>query len=75
MTKSRIENIVASTRFADSPDLCAISLALEGTEYEPELFPGMAYRVSDPKVVILLFNSGKVVLTGARRAEDLERAI
>jgi TATA-box binding protein (TBP) (component of TFIID and TFIIIB) len=34
-------------------------------QYEPELFPGLIYRMKDPKVVLLIFVSGKVVLTGA----------
>jgi len=35
-------------------------------QYEPELFPGLIYRMVDPKVVLLIFVSGKVVLTGAK---------
>jgi len=38
--------------------------------YEPEHFPGLIYRMNDPKVVILLFSSGKLVCTGARKEED-----
>ena len=34
--------------------------------YEPELFPGCIYRMRQPKVVLLIFVSGKVVLTGAK---------
>jgi len=34
--------------------------------YEPELFPGLIYRMHDPKVVLLIFVSGKIVLTGAK---------
>lgn len=72
-----IQNIVAVYDLGRELDLVAIAMArgLEGIEYEPEQFPGLVYRISDPQVVILLFSSGKVVLTGARRAEDLERAI
>ena len=33
-------------------------------QYEPELFPGLIYRMKQPKVVLLIFVSGKVVLTG-----------
>ena len=40
-------------------------------QYEPELFPGLIYRMQQPKVVLLIFVSGKVVLTGAKRREDL----
>lgn len=43
--------------------------------YEPELFPGLVYRMTDPKVVLLIFVSGKIVITGAKCAEHLEAAI
>lgn len=35
-------------------------------QYEPELFPGLIYRMMEPKIVLLIFVSGKVVLTGAK---------
>lgn len=43
-------------------------------QYEPELFPGLIYRMADPKIVLLIFVSGKVVLTGAKKREDIYRA-
>jgi len=43
--------------------------------YEPEQFPGLIYRMDDPKVVILLFASGKLVCTGAKREEDVYTAV
>jgi transcription initiation factor TFIID TATA-box-binding protein len=43
--------------------------------YEPEQFPGLIYRMEDPKVVILLFASGKLVCTGAKREEDVYLAV
>lgn len=43
--------------------------------YEPELFPGLVYRMTDPKVVLLIFVSGKVVITGAKTSDDLSAAI
>ncbi len=43
--------------------------------YEPELFPGLVYRMADPKVVLLIFVSGKVVITGAKAAESLGQAV
>jgi len=48
---------------------------LERVEYEPEQFPGVVFRLSDPKIVMLFFGSGKVVCTGAKSIEDLERAV
>jgi transcription initiation factor TFIID TATA-box-binding protein len=43
-------------------------------EYEPELFPGAIYRLIRPKVVLLIFVSGRVVITGAKRKEDTKKA-
>jgi transcription initiation factor TFIID TATA-box-binding protein len=48
---------------------------LEKTMYEPEQFPGLIYRMAEPKVVILLFASGKLVCTGAKREEDVYEAV
>lgn len=44
------------------------------SSYEPEIFPGLVYKMVDPKVVVLIFVSGKVVLTGARKRADIEEA-
>ncbi len=52
-----------------------IALGLENIEYEPEQFPGLVYRVRDPNVVCLLFGSGKMVITGAKNEEDIDRAV
>jgi transcription initiation factor TFIID TATA-box-binding protein len=43
--------------------------------YEPEQFPGLIHRMADPKTVILLFSSGKLVCTGAKREADVYRAV
>ena len=42
--------------------------------YEPEVFPGLIFRMEQPKVVMLIFTSGKIVLTGAKTREDIEIA-
>ncbi|CAM9795174.1 unnamed protein product, partial [Laminaria digitata] len=42
--------------------------------YEPELFPGLIYRLAEPKICFLVFVSGKVVLTGAKSVQQLEDA-
>ena len=42
--------------------------------YEPELFPGLIFRMNKPKVVLLIFASGKIVLTGAKRREEIYEA-
>ena len=71
----RIENVVATSTIGADLNLNAIAIALEGAEYEPEQFPGLVYRIDDPKVVALLFTSGKVVCTGAKKREDIVRAV
>eukprot|EP00934_Nitzschia_sp_Nitz4_P008681 Nitzschia sp. Nitz4//scaffold22_size323478//184053//184962//NITZ4_000550-RA/size323478-processed-gene-0.471-mRNA-1//-1//CDS//3329543064//8671//frame0 len=43
--------------------------------YEPELFPGCIYRLVSPRVVLLIFTSGKLVITGAKKESDLSMAL
>jgi transcription initiation factor TFIID TATA-box-binding protein len=43
--------------------------------YEPELFPGLIYRLVNPRVVFLIFVSGKIVITGAKKEIDLAHAL
>ncbi len=73
--KIEVQNIVASANLKASLNLNEIALQLENSEYEPEQFPGLIYRLDDPKVVLLLFGSGKVVCTGAKKVDDIARAI
>src|SRR5271170_5793219 len=75
MVKIRIENVVASTSLGDQLDLQSIALGLDGAEYEPEQFPGLIYRLKQPKTAILLFRSGKVVCTGAKSMHEVEESI
>ncbi len=65
--KITIENIVASTSLAEHLDLSRIALALDGSEYEPEQFPGLIYRLQEPKTAVLIFRSGKVNCTGGAK--------
>ncbi|MCD6538054.1 TATA-box-binding protein [Candidatus Bathyarchaeota archaeon] len=71
----KIQNIVASANLSGIIDLEQAAFALGKTMYEPEQFPGLIYRMDDPKVVILLFASGKLVCTGAKREEDVYIAV
>jgi transcription initiation factor TFIID TATA-box-binding protein len=72
-----IQNIVASADLHTVLNLnaIAIGLGLENIEYEPEQFPGLVYRLSTPKVVMLLFGSGTLVVTGGKKPEDAEAAV
>jgi transcription initiation factor TFIID TATA-box-binding protein len=73
--KTQVENIVASAKLDGNLNLNTIAFKLENSEYEPEQFPGLVYRMTDPKVAFLLFGSGKIVCTGARSIEDVKTAV
>jgi transcription initiation factor TFIID TATA-box-binding protein len=72
-----IQNIVATTNLESTLNLIqiAMSLGFENVEYEPEAFPGLVYRMDDPKVVLLLFGSGKMVCVGAREVNNIKDAV
>ncbi|MHA1576318.1 MAG: TATA-box-binding protein [Candidatus Thorarchaeota archaeon] len=61
-----VQNIVASASLGAKLNLEHAAMTLENTLYEPEQFPGLIYRMKEPKVVVLLFGSGKLVITGAK---------
>ncbi len=73
----KVQNIVASADLGVDLNLnaIAIGLGLENIEYEPEQFPGLVYRLDDPRVVVLIFGSGKMVVTGGKSPEDAKRAV
>jgi transcription initiation factor TFIID TATA-box-binding protein len=50
-------------------------LPFDKVEYEPEQFPGLIYRIDYPKVVCLIFGSGKMVITGARHKDEILEAV
>jgi len=52
-----------------------VTFNYEKIEYEPEQFPGLVYRISDPKIVVLIFSSGKIILTGGKNIVDVKSAI
>jgi transcription initiation factor TFIID TATA-box-binding protein len=52
-----------------------VTLNVENIEYEPEQFPGLVYRIKDPRIVVLIFSSGKIILTGGRNLEDVRKGL
>ena len=75
MVDIRVVNIVASATFAERLDLDMIEQSPEETEYEPEQFPGLVFRISNPKAATLLFTSGKANITGAKSVEDVHKVV
>jgi transcription initiation factor TFIID TATA-box-binding protein len=71
----KIENIVASATLGRALNLDNIAFVLENTEYEPEQFPGLVYRLDDPKITFLLFGSGKIICTGGQSLASIKGAI
>jgi transcription initiation factor TFIID TATA-box-binding protein len=71
----QMENIVASAKLDRELNLNNIAFSLENTEYEPEQFPGLVYRIDDPRVTFLLFGSGKIICTGGRSIQDVKKAV
>jgi len=70
-----IQNMVASGNLGGKIHLEQAARTLPRSMYEPEQFPGLIHRMLDPKTVLLLFASGKLVCTGAKKEEDVYRAV
>ncbi len=70
-----IQNIVASGNLGSKINLEIAALLLDNSMYEPEQFPGLIYRLNNPKTVLLLFQSGNTVCTGAKKEEYVYRAV
>ncbi len=70
-----IQNIVSSINLGGKVHLEKAARSLPRSMYEPEQFPGLIHRMIDPKTVILIFASGKLVCTGAKTATDVYRSV
>jgi transcription initiation factor TFIID TATA-box-binding protein len=70
-----IQNMVASANLGGKIRLEEAARKLPRSMYEPEQFPGLIHRMPDPKTVMLVFSSGKLVCTGAKREGDVYRAV
>ena len=73
--KITIQNVVASGNLQNNVDLETAADILENVMYEPEQFPGLIYRMQNPKVVVLIFASGKIVCTGAKSDEMVQESV
>jgi transcription initiation factor TFIID TATA-box-binding protein len=71
----KIQNVVASASLNQKIDLNAVVKSYPGVEYRPEQFPGLVFRLKKPKTATLIFNSGKMVCTGAKSEILARRAV
>jgi len=67
----RIQNIVATVTLDQDIDIYTLEKTLPDTEYEPEQFPGLVYKLENPKTTLLIFRTGKVVIAGAKNIDDV----
>jgi len=70
--KITVQNIVASGNIDLKLNLNFLALEMENTEYEPEQFPGLVYKLLEPNATFLLFSNGKLVCTGTKNRAQLE---
>jgi len=73
--KINIQNIVASGSIGMDLNLNELAMKLQNTEYEPEQFPGLVYKLPAAKATFLLFSNGKVVCTGTKSEEEVHKAL
>ena len=70
----KIQNIVGSCDVKFQISLEGLSTVSKFSSYEPEIFPGLIFKMAKPKIVLLIFVSGKIVLTGAKKREEIFEA-
>lgn len=70
-----VQNIVAAGSIGMNLNLNLLAMKLENTEYEPEQFPGLVYKLLDAKATFLLFRNGKIVCTGTKSEQEVYQAI
>ncbi len=70
--KITVQNIVASGSIDLKLNLNFLALEMDNTEYEPEQFPGLVYKLEEPNATFLLFTNGKLVCTGTKNRQQLE---
>ena len=70
--KITVQNIVASGSINLKLNLNYFALHMENTEYEPEQFPGLVYKLREHNATFLLFTNGKLVCTGTKNKKQLE---
>ena len=74
-SRVKVQNMVASGSIGMDLNLNSLAMELENTEYEPEQFPGLVYKLAGTRATFLLFSNGKIVCTGTRSETTLKEAV
>jgi transcription initiation factor TFIID TATA-box-binding protein len=70
-----IQNVVATGSVGGKVDLEKAAFLLDRTLYEPEQFPGLIYRMEAPRVVMLIYVTGRIVCVGAKKEQEIHDAV
>ena len=70
-----VQNMVAAGQLGFDLNLNKLAITLNNVEYEPEQFPGLVYKIKEPKTSFLLFGNGKIVVTGIKNEDDLKKSV
>lgn len=70
-----VQNMVASGAVGGKLNLNEIVMKFENTEYEPEQFPGLVYKLANSHITFLLFGTGKIVVTGAKSEREIIESV
>ena len=73
--KITVQNVVASGSIGMDLNLNNLAMKLDNTEYEPEQFPGLVYKLTEAKATFLLFSNGKIVCTGTKSRDQVMAAV
>jgi len=75
MEEITVENVVVSITFKQKIPIEEIAKRFAEAEYEPEQFPGLIWKLENPKCSFLIFPSGRIICTGARKEEEVKKAV
>lgn len=75
MVDIKIENVIVTVDFKKDLDLQEIASSVSTAEYNPDVFPGLIYKLKSPKTVTLMFSKGHNVCTGATSLQDARAAL
>ena len=70
-----VQNMVASGDVGGKLNLNEIIIKFENTEYDPEQFPGLVYKLPNSHITFLLFGTGKIVITGAKSEKEIVESV
>ena len=73
--KIEVQSVVASGSIGMDLNLNKLAMKLDNTEYEPEQFPGLVYKLNEARATFLLFSNGKIVCTGTKSKDQVMAAV